>query len=141
MSLIPRFSFDGKYVVYTVSSRGEVNLYRLPWSNGQVTGAAQLVMKLPFAFSQYFGGNAYDVARDFQRSSTRAPAVSLTYICCPTSRLFVVLEISRVRNWVTPFAPQRLSPQRLPMSQCQQLQGVDQSHAFSSPDSPLSSIS
>ena len=67
MSFIPRFSHDGKYVVYTVSSRGEVNLYRLPWSNGQVTGAAQLVMKLPFAFSQYFGGNAYDVARDLSK--------------------------------------------------------------------------
>jgi len=66
-SFIPRFSQDGKYVLYTVSSRGEVNLYRLPWSNGQATGAAQLVMKLPFAFSQYFGGNAYDVARDLSK--------------------------------------------------------------------------
>jgi serine/threonine protein kinase/Tol biopolymer transport system component len=67
MSFIPRFSHDGKYIVYTVSSRGEVSLYRLPWSNGQVTGAAQLVTKLPFAFSQYFGGNAYDVARDLSK--------------------------------------------------------------------------
>ena len=66
-SFIPRFSHDGKYVVYTVSSRGEVNLYRLPWSNGQATGPSQLVMKLPFAFSQYFGGNAYDVARDLSK--------------------------------------------------------------------------
>ena len=66
-SFIPRFSNDGKYVVYTVSSRGEVNLYRLPWSNGQATGPAQLVMKLPFAFSQFFGGNAYDVARDLSK--------------------------------------------------------------------------
>jgi serine/threonine protein kinase len=66
-SFIPRFSYDGKYVIYTVSARGEVNLYRLPWSNGQVTGGAQLVTKLPFAFSQYFGGNAYDVARDLSK--------------------------------------------------------------------------
>ena len=63
----PRFSNDGKYVVYAVSSRGEVSLYRLPWSNGQATGAAQLVMKLPFAFSQFFGGNAYDIARDLSK--------------------------------------------------------------------------
>ena len=66
-SFVPRFSYDGKYVVYTVSSRGEVSLYRLPWSNGQATGAAQLVTKLPFAFSQFFGGNAYDVARDLSK--------------------------------------------------------------------------
>jgi Tol biopolymer transport system component len=66
-SFIPRFSYDGKYVVYTVSSRGEVSLYRLPWSNGQATGPAQLVTKLPFAFSQFFGGNAYDVARDLSK--------------------------------------------------------------------------
>ncbi len=66
-SFIPRFSNDGKYVVYAVSSRGEVSLYRLPWSKGQATGPAQLVIKLPFAFSQFFGGNAYDVARDLSK--------------------------------------------------------------------------
>jgi Tol biopolymer transport system component len=66
-SFVPRFSYDGKYVVYAVSSRGGVSLYRLPWSNGQATGPAQLVIKLPFAFSQFFGGNAYDVARDLSK--------------------------------------------------------------------------
>jgi Tol biopolymer transport system component len=62
-----RFSQDGKYIIYTISSGGEVNLYRLPWSNGQATGPAQLVMRLPFAFSQFFGGNTYDVARDLSK--------------------------------------------------------------------------
>jgi serine/threonine protein kinase len=66
-SFLPRFSHDGKYVLYTISSRGEVILYRLPWLNGKATGPAQVVLKLPFAFSQFFGGNAYDVARDLSR--------------------------------------------------------------------------
>src|SRR5271169_2154916 len=66
-TFFPRFSHDGKYVLYTVSSRGEVILYRLPWLNGKVTGPAQVVLKLPFAFSQYFEGNAYDVASDLSK--------------------------------------------------------------------------
>ena len=66
-TFFPRFSHDGKYVIYTISSRGEVILYRLPWLNGKVTGPAQVVLKLPFAFSQNFGGNAYDVARDLSK--------------------------------------------------------------------------
>jgi hypothetical protein len=66
-SFLPRFSHDGKYVLYTISSRGEVTLYRLPWRDGKATGTAQVVLKLPFAFSQAFGGNAYDVARDLSK--------------------------------------------------------------------------
>jgi serine/threonine protein kinase/Tol biopolymer transport system component len=66
-SFIPRFSHDGKYVLYTVSSRGEVTLYRLPWRDGKASGAAQVVSKLPFAFSQFVGGNGYDVARDLSK--------------------------------------------------------------------------
>ncbi len=66
-SFLPRFSSDGKYVLYTISSRGEVTLYRLPWANGHATGQPQQLMKLPFAFSQYYGGNAYDVARDLSK--------------------------------------------------------------------------
>jgi len=66
-SFLPRFSRDGKYVLYTISSRGEVTLYRLPWRDGKATGAAQVVLKLPFAFSQSVGGNAYDVARDLSK--------------------------------------------------------------------------
>ncbi len=66
-SFLPRFSHDGKYVIYTISSRGEVTLYRLPWRDGKATGAAQVVLKLPFAFSQVFGGNAYDIARDLSK--------------------------------------------------------------------------
>ena len=60
----PRVSSDGRYVLYTVSSRGEVSLYRLSWHDGKAFGAPQLMLKLPFAFPQSTNGNAYDVARD-----------------------------------------------------------------------------
>ena len=73
-TFLPRFSQDGKYVLYTVSSRGDVILYRLPWLNGKATAPAQVVLKLPFAFSQNFGGNAYDVARDLSKIVYARPA-------------------------------------------------------------------
>jgi len=66
-SFLPRYGIDGKYVVYTVSSRGAVIVYRLPWHDGNITGPAQAVLKLPFAFPQTTNGNAYDVARDLSR--------------------------------------------------------------------------
>ena len=66
-TFLPRFGLDGKSVLYTVSSRGEVTLYRVPWSDGKVMGKPQVVLKLPFAFAQRFGGNAYDIARDLSR--------------------------------------------------------------------------
>ena len=66
-SFFPQFSRDGKFFNYTVSARGEVALYRVPWSNGKVTGAAQLVWKLPFAFPQAYAGNAYDVSHDLSK--------------------------------------------------------------------------
>jgi serine/threonine protein kinase/Tol biopolymer transport system component len=67
VTFIPRFGSDGKSVLYTISTRGEVTLYRLPWADGKVTGTPQVVLKLPFAFAQRFGGNAYDIARDLSR--------------------------------------------------------------------------
>ena len=66
-TFLPRFSLDGKSVLYTVSSRGEVTLYRAPWAEGKVTGKPQMVLKLPFAFAQRFSGNAYDIARDLSK--------------------------------------------------------------------------
>ena len=67
VTFLPRFSSDGKFVLYTISTRGEVTLYRAPWNDGKITGAPQTLMKLPFAFAQRFGGNAYDVARDLSK--------------------------------------------------------------------------
>ncbi len=66
-TFLPRFSLDGKAVLYTVSTRGEVTLYRVSWSDGKVTGSPQTVLRLPFAFAQRFGGNAYDIARDLSK--------------------------------------------------------------------------
>ena len=66
-TFFPQFSRDGKFFNYTVSARGEVALYRVPWSNGKVTGAAQQVWKLPFSFPQSYAGNAYDVSHDLSK--------------------------------------------------------------------------
>jgi Tol biopolymer transport system component len=66
-SFLPRFGIDGKSVLYTVSSRGEVTLYRAPWADGKITGNPQIALRLPFAFAQRFGGNAYDIARDLSK--------------------------------------------------------------------------
>jgi serine/threonine protein kinase len=66
-SFLPRFSRDGKYVLYTISTRGEVTLYRLPWRDGKAAGPVQVVLKLPFAFAQFLEGNTYDVAPDLSK--------------------------------------------------------------------------
>jgi len=63
----PRFSRDGRYVLYALSLKGEVTLNRVPWSDGKVTGKPELVLKVPFAFPQATSGNAYDVARDLSK--------------------------------------------------------------------------
>jgi serine/threonine protein kinase/Tol biopolymer transport system component len=63
----PRFSRDGKYVVYTLSAKGEVTLNRMPWHEGKAAGKSEVVFKVPFAFPQQTIGNAYDVARDLSR--------------------------------------------------------------------------
>ena len=61
---ITRFSSDGKSILYLLSSRGETTIYRQPWRNGQLSGAAQAAIKLPFAFRQLYSGNAYDFSKD-----------------------------------------------------------------------------
>jgi Tol biopolymer transport system component len=66
-TFLPRFSSDGKSLLYTVSVRGAVILYRLPLRDGQAAGPAQQVLKLPFAFPQRAEGNTYDVARDLSK--------------------------------------------------------------------------
>jgi Tol biopolymer transport system component len=58
------FSSDGKSILYLLSSRGETTIYRQPWQNGQLSGAAQTAIKLPFAFRQLYSGNAYDFSKD-----------------------------------------------------------------------------
>lgn len=67
VSSLPRFSGDGRYVIYMLSSRGEVTLYRMGWQDGAATGRPQVVLTLPFAFAQAFSGTTYDVTRDLSK--------------------------------------------------------------------------
>jgi Tol biopolymer transport system component len=66
ISFFPHFGADGKSVVYSDSARGEVMVYRVPWSDGKL-GQPQQVFKLPFAFPQGYAGNAYDVSPDLKK--------------------------------------------------------------------------
>jgi len=58
------FAPDAKSFLYPVASRGEVTIYRQGWRNGRLIGSAQVAMKVPFAFSLFYFGNAYDFSRD-----------------------------------------------------------------------------
>lgn len=58
------FAPDGKSLLYAVVSKGSGTIYRQPWSNGKLTGPAQVAFRIPFAFSLSYSGNGYDFARD-----------------------------------------------------------------------------
>ncbi|MGA8152634.1 MAG: protein kinase [Terriglobales bacterium] len=58
------YSPDGKSLLYAVASRGEVTIHRQPWHDGKLNGPDQVALKIPFAFSLDYGGNAYDFSRD-----------------------------------------------------------------------------
>jgi dipeptidyl aminopeptidase/acylaminoacyl peptidase len=59
-----RFAPDGKSFLYALPSRSEVTFYRQAWSDGKTIGTPQITLKLPFVFSLYYLGNAYDFSRD-----------------------------------------------------------------------------
>jgi serine/threonine protein kinase len=63
-SFFVSFANDGRSLLYTVSSSGEVVVYRRPWKDGQFMGPAQVALKVPFAFRQDYGGNAYTFSSD-----------------------------------------------------------------------------
>jgi len=59
------FARDGKSFLYAVTSSGEVTIYRQPWKEGELMGAPQAALKVPFTFQvNYLGGNAYDFSKD-----------------------------------------------------------------------------
>ncbi len=59
------FARDGKSFLYATASRGEVTIYRQPWKDGKLAGAAEVALKVPFAFPlAYGGGNGSDFSRD-----------------------------------------------------------------------------
>src|SRR5207245_903874 len=63
-TLIIHSSQDGKSILYLTASHGETSIYRQPWHDGKLAGAAQVAIKFPFAFRQGYGGNAYDFSKD-----------------------------------------------------------------------------
>jgi len=63
-TLVVRFASDGKAILYIGASHGETLIYRQPWHDGKLTGPAQAAVKLPFAFSQGYSGDAYDFSKD-----------------------------------------------------------------------------
>jgi len=60
----PRFARDGKSFLYPVATPAEVTFYRQAWRDGKVIGKPEVALKLPFAFSLFYQGNAYDFSRD-----------------------------------------------------------------------------
>jgi serine/threonine protein kinase len=62
-----RFAPDYKSFIYPVAGRGEVTFYRQGWRDGALVGTPQVALRLPFAFSLYYKGNAFDFSRDLSR--------------------------------------------------------------------------
>ena len=60
----PRFARDGKSFLYPVATPAEVTFHRQAWRDGKVIGKPEVALKLPFAFSLFYQGNAYDFSRD-----------------------------------------------------------------------------
>jgi hypothetical protein len=59
------FARDGKSFLYTVTSGGEVTIYRQPWKEGKLMGPPQAALKVPFAFQIFYrSGNAYGFSKD-----------------------------------------------------------------------------
>jgi len=63
-TVMVRYARDGKSFLYPVLSRSEVTFYRQACSDGKLLGKPQIALKLPFAFSLYYQGNAFDFSRD-----------------------------------------------------------------------------
>ena len=63
-TFMARYARDGKSFLYPILSRSEVTFYRQGWSGGKVLGKPQIDLKLPFAFSSVYQGNAYDFSPD-----------------------------------------------------------------------------
>jgi serine/threonine protein kinase len=63
-TLVVHFAADGKSILYLNPERDGASIYRIPWRDGKTTGAAQVAVKLPFAFRPGFSGNSYEFAKD-----------------------------------------------------------------------------
>jgi Tol biopolymer transport system component len=58
------FAPDYKSFLYAVAARGQMTVYRQPWSDGKLAGPVQVALTLPFSFSIAFSGNGYDFSHD-----------------------------------------------------------------------------
>jgi serine/threonine protein kinase len=58
------FARDDKSFLYAVAARGEVTIYRQPWRDGKLIGAAHVALRVPFAFPLDYNGTAYDFSKD-----------------------------------------------------------------------------
>ncbi len=79
-----RVAPDGKSLLYAVEGKKEILFYRVPWEDGKLTGPPEMAMKVPFAFSFEFMGNAYDYSRDlstivFTQPNQQADIYFLSY--------------------------------------------------------------
>jgi Tol biopolymer transport system component len=78
------YARDGKSFLYPILSRSEVTFYRQAWSGGKLLGKPQVALKLPFTFSSFYHGNAYDFSRDlstviYARPSGQADLYLMTH--------------------------------------------------------------
>jgi len=64
VTFVARYAPDGKSFVYPVLSGNEVTFYRQAWWGGKLLGKPQAALKLPFAISSFYEGNAYDFSAD-----------------------------------------------------------------------------
>ncbi len=79
-----RFAPDGKSFIYAIQRPGEIIFYRQGWQDGKLMGKPDMVLKLPFAFSFDFNGNAFDFSRYlstivFVRPTQQADLYLLSY--------------------------------------------------------------
>jgi serine/threonine protein kinase/Tol biopolymer transport system component len=58
------FAHDGKSFLYAIAARSEVTIYRQPWRDGKLIGAAQVALRVPFAFPFAYNGTSYDFSED-----------------------------------------------------------------------------
>ena len=63
-TLVVHFAADGKSILYLNPQRDGAAIYSIPWRNGKTEGAAQVAVKLPFAFRPGFSGNSYEFSKD-----------------------------------------------------------------------------
>jgi serine/threonine protein kinase len=63
-TMLVRISPDNQSLLYALQNGTDVSLYSAQWKDGKVVSNPELALKVPFAFTLSFEGNAYDFSRD-----------------------------------------------------------------------------